>query len=178
MSNHTCGYCGSGVGSPGTDNGQSFCSFCEMFVQPSVDGQRVQQYQKEEFIGYDQLRMNTPQLQQLNTKSLLEVLRFAREERRSYFGTMRTLKKASSELPEFKAGERMSSDEYEMITRKVFVVENILRDRMGYIPKKITDNLLISYKERCEDPYNDRQMIIKKPEKEKEPPGLSEGHTR
>lgn len=53
-----------------------------------------------------------------------------------------------------------------MMTKKCFVVENILRERMGYIPKKITDSLLISYEQRCSDPYNERPMTIKKPERE------------
>ncbi|MDV7767735.1 hypothetical protein N9I19_24970, partial [Peribacillus sp. CSMR9] len=87
---------------------------------------------------------------------------------RSYFSTMTTMKKASSIVPEYKDGERMSADEYEMITRKCFVVESILNERMGYIPKKITENLLINYEARCQDPYNDKLMTIKKPEIEKE----------
>ena len=139
-----------------------------MSVQPSVDGKRLERYGKPEFISYDHIRMNTPQLMELQTKSLLQLLKLMREERRSYFSTMTTMKKASSQIPEYKEGERMSADEYEMITRKCFVVESILNERMGYIPKKITENLLINYEARCQDPYNEKLMTIKKPEIEKE----------
>jgi hypothetical protein len=148
-----------------------------MFVKPSMDGKRLDRFEKVEFIGYDQVRMNTPQLMELHTKSLLELLKFMREERRNYFSTMATMKKASSELPEYKPVERMSADEYEMMTRKCFVVESILNERMGYIPKKITENLLINYEARCQDPYNQKVMSIKKPEIEKER-GVERGISR
>lgn len=97
----------------------------------------------------------------MHTKTLLHLLRFMRDERRYYFDNMRILKKAASDSPEdFIDGVKMSSDEYERITRKCFVVENILKDRMGYIPKKITDNLLLAYEERCNDPNNKKLMNI------------------
>ena len=139
-----------------------------MYVQPSSEGKRLERFEKQEFIGYDQIRMNTPQLMEQQTKTLLQLLKFMREERRNYFSTMATMKKASSDLPEYKDVERMSADEYEMITRKCFVVESILKERMGYIPKKITENLVLNYEARCQDPYNEKVMTIKKPEIEKE----------
>ncbi|USK72627.1 hypothetical protein [Peribacillus asahii] len=168
MNNSTCSYCGSSIATPFGKPDKVYCGFCEMFVEPSKDGERIERHEKVEFIGYEHIRMNTPQLMGLQTKTLLHLLKFMREERRAYFDTMRTLKKASSELPEFKEGEKMSADEYEMITRKCFVVETILKDRMGYIPKKITENLLLNFEARCRDPYNEKTMNIKKPEKEQE----------
>jgi hypothetical protein len=88
-----------------------------------------------------------------------------REERRNYYNQMRILKRGAAEDPKFIEGDRMSSEDYEMMTRKCFVVENIIRDRKGYIPKKITNNLLLSYEERCNDPYNNKQMTVSKPGK-------------
>ena len=145
-----------------------YCGLCEMFVQPSTDGKRLDRFEKVEFIGYDQVRMKTPQLMELHTKSLLELLKYMREERRNYFSTMATMKKVSSKIPEYKEGERMSADEYEMMTRKCFVVESILNERMGYIPKKVTEALILNYDKRVQDPYNEKAMVIKKPEIEKE----------
>ncbi|MED3561479.1 hypothetical protein [Bacillus xiapuensis] len=170
MNNSTCSYCGSSLASDlFTKIDKIYCGFCEMFVTPSKDGERVENHVKQQITGYDQVRMTTPELLEMNTKSLLELLRFMREERRSYFNHMRILKRAASDDPgQFGEGEKMSSEEYEMITRKCFVVENILRDRMGYIPKKITDHLLMAYEQRVSDPYNYRPMIIRGPRQAKE----------
>lgn len=169
MNTNTCGMCGSSVDAANGNGGMVHCGFCKMMVKPSVNGERVESFKRVDLIGYEQIKMSTPELMGMHTKSLLELLRFMREERRNYFDTMRVLKRGASENPMFKDGERMSSDDYEMITRKCFVVENLLRDRMGYIPKKITDNLLIKYNERCSDPYNEKLMNIKKPEIEQKP---------
>lgn len=168
MNNSTCGYCGSGLGeTPIMKMNKCFCSFCEMYVDPMKDGERVDRLQKVEFVGYEHMQLNTPYLMGLHTKTLLHLLRFMRKERRSYFDNMRILKIAANKDIEFKDGVTMSSDEYEMITRKCFVVENILKGRLGYIPKKITDNLLISYEERCSDENNIKIMNIRKPVQEK-----------
>lgn len=173
MNSNTCGYCGSSLGTtPMGKADKCYCGFCEMFVKPSVNGERAEPLQKNEYIGYEHIKLSTPEMMEMHTKSLLGLLKFMRDERRSMFDAMRTLKKVS-DMPEYKEGAAFTSSEYEMITRKCFVVENILRDRMGYIPKKITDKLMMSYDERCRDPYNDRAMIIRKPEQAKEPPDMS-----
>lgn len=166
MNTNTCSYCGSSLGNdlPSMTD-KAYCGFCEMFVKPSVNGERIEQFRKVEFIGYEQIRMPTSELVEMHTKSLLELLKYMREERRSYFNNMRVLKQGASVNPEFKEGDKISSEEYEMITKKCFVVENILRERMGYIPKKITENLLLSYDQRCSDLYNERPMTINRPER-------------
>ena len=145
-----------------------YCGLCEMFVQPSNDGKRLERYKIVEFIGYDQVKMNTPQLMELHTKSLLELLKYMRNERREYFDSMAMAKLVSGKIPEYKETERMSADQYEMMTRKCYVVESILKERMGYIPKKVTEALILNYDKRVQDPYNEKVMVIKKPEIEKE----------
>lgn len=169
MNNNTCSYCGSSLGGGVTTMiDKVYCGFCEIFVEPSVNGERLERYEKTEFIGYDQIRMPTSALLDMHTKSLLELLKFIREERRSYFETMRIMKKSASFDKSITPVEKESSEMYEFMTKKCFVVENILRDRMGYIPKKVTDNLILSYEQRIADPYNERSMNIKKPERELE----------
>jgi hypothetical protein len=169
MNINTCSYCGSSLGtSPIASNDKCYCGFCEMFVEPSVNGERLERFKKEEFVGYEHMNKTTPELLNMHTKTLLHLLRLMREDRRSYFDNMRILKKAASDSPEeFKDGVKMSSDEYERITKKCFIVENILRDRMGYIPKKITNDLLLSYEERVKDPNNNKLMNIRKPDMKK-----------
>ncbi|WP_342043287.1 hypothetical protein [Bacillus sp. OTU2372] len=127
MNNSTCPFCGSSLGSsPTTKSDKIYCGFCEMFVIPSVNGERLDQLKKPEFISHEHIRLNTPQLMEMHTKSLLEMLRSMLEERRNYYNQMRILKRGAAEDPKFIEWDRMSSEEYEMMTRKCFVVEKII----------------------------------------------------
>lgn len=115
-----------------------------MFVEATVGGQRKQDIKRNENIGYGHINLNTPALMELHTGSLLKLLKLLREE--------------------ILACARSSSSDYELITRKSIIVENILLyDRMGYIPKTINDKLIHAFEERCKDPYNQRLMIIENP---------------
>lgn len=175
----TCSYCGSGVGGS-DDGGKAYCGFCEMKVTPSVDGQRVERYQPAMFVDYSQVRMNTPQLMEQHTKSLLELLRFMRAERKSTYDLMSTVRQGAKIEPEkFKGDLKIAGEEYEQITKKVFVVENILRERLGYIPDRITDKMLIDYEKNCLNPNNEKLMTIRRqPEPVKEHAIEREGVTR
>lgn len=42
-------------------------------------------------------------------------------------------------IEEYKESEEYSGKEYEKITRKMFVLENLIRQRLGYVPHRITD---------------------------------------
>lgn len=167
MNNITCSYCGSSLGSGSSQGGKSYCGFCQMDVEPSINGERIDHYKEAPYISHDHIKMNTPQLLQQNTKTLLHLLKFMREERTSHFNSMRVLKEACRRYPDssdFKNAEKEASEMYEHITRKCNVTETILRDRLGYIPKKITNDMLINYHARCQEPYNEKKMPGGKPE--------------
>ncbi|WP_160037235.1 hypothetical protein [Paenibacillus sp. An7] len=50
----------------------------------------------------------------------------------------------------FKSGQDEGAKNYRYWTRKAWIIENILRDRAGYYPIKITDNMLNSIIEQME----------------------------
>lgn len=169
MSSITCSMCGTVLGNagPGGESKKVFCGFCDMKVEPTIDGQRT----SEEIapVVHQHIYLKTPQFMEMHTKSLLEVLRLMREERGSLYQNMSTLNRGASEDPgKFGAVAKACGEEYEMVTRKAFVVENILKKRLGYIPEKITDELLIKYDRMCRSKRNEKPMTVGQQEKKRE----------
>ncbi|MBT2736567.1 hypothetical protein [Bacillus sp. ISL-7] len=46
---------------------------------------------------------------------------------------------------DFKGAEREACQDYMYFTKKAFVVENIIRSRIGFVPVRITDKYLAIY---------------------------------
>jgi hypothetical protein len=93
---------------------------------------------------HDYLKFSTPQLMTITTVEMLFLLKFARAERSSVYGHRHTFIQAMKEGvgEEFKEGEQYMFEEYEYWTRKCFVLENLIRERIGYIPKKLTESYI------------------------------------
>lgn len=163
----TCPYCGTGVDAG--SSGSYYCGFCEMkgFL-PSEDGARKDRYGMKEFIDHSDINKTTPELMTYHTGDLLRLLKVLREGRRDYFHHITTFKKAGNETDEFKQDEKEAGDEYENLTRKTWIVENILKDRIGYIPQRVTDQLLETVYNRVMQERNQKPMIIKKNEPSQE----------
>ena len=78
---------------------------------------------------------------------LLQLLKLLREQRRTHFTTLKVFKEAGSEYKEY---EEQAGQGYEWQTRKTWIVENILRDKIGYIPKMINDKVLQTWLDRMD----------------------------
>lgn len=160
----TCPYCGSGVEA---EEGKYYCGFCDMKgMLPTEDGERRSRYQVKQLLSMEDLNKSTPELMTYHTADILQLLKIAREERRAFFKQVSVFKKAGQETDQFRDLEKQTGDEYEGLTRKAFVLENILKDRIGYIPERVTDQLLATVYNRVEQERNLKPMIIKKKEQE------------
>lgn len=156
----TCPYCGSGVQ---LDSGSYYCDFCVMSgITPVEDGARISGYRRRDSIDHDDIKKTTPELMIYHTFDLLRLLKLLREEKRAYFKHLTTFKRASNETDEFKEIEIQTGNDYEEIKRKTFIVENIIKERMGYIPQVVSNRLLLTVYERIEEERNLKPMIIKK----------------
>lgn len=138
----TCPYCGSTVE---LICSQFQCNYCELKLQPKdvqKDGKR-KDFLPDSQPSYTELKRSTRELMELTTLELLYLLKFARSERRAIYSNRKVFIKAVKEgLKECVEGIRFTFNEYEYWTRKCFVLENLTRERMGYIPPKITDQYL------------------------------------
>lgn len=169
----SCPYCSSAVTEkPNSDKAD--CTFCEMEVTPTFDGKRAEQTKTFTLdVTKADMELPTKELMGWNTLNLMQLLKMLREERRDFYNHMRIFKKAGNETDEFKDMEEQSGDHYEMLTKKTWAVENILRDRIGYIPRKVTQNLLENLYGRMSEERNFKPMVIRgkeqKPERGRSP---------
>lgn len=158
---HTCAYCGEKV----IDN---YCPFCEMELSQRYileNGERLDntiKYIPDEMDMYK----STSELLELETIHLLYLLTFARKRRTEAY-KFRMLAHHAEEKAKGKQNEEIQSfhttsyDEYEKATRKMWVIENIIKDRVGYMPEKINENFLARYLDKIERSQQ-KSMVIKK----------------
>ncbi|WP_310143978.1 hypothetical protein [Paenibacillus amylolyticus] len=83
---------------------------------------------------------NTMQLMQRSTNDLIVMLRLVRGKRTDFYNYLRILNKVEGD--DFQEQAKLTGKDYEYWTRKAWVIENILRDRTGFFPERITDEYL------------------------------------
>lgn len=160
----TCPYCASELIK---EEKLYYCDFCFMKgITPAEDGERKSRYRSKFSIDHEDVNKTTPELMLYHTFDLLRLLKFLRDERRAYYHNIMTFRKAGLETAEFKEIEKETGDQYERLTKKCWIVENLLKDRVGYIPSKVTDQLLATVEMRMEEERNHKPMKIGKGKKE------------
>ncbi|WP_310144204.1 hypothetical protein [Paenibacillus amylolyticus] len=100
---------------------------------------------------------NTSQLMQRSTNELIVMLRLVRQKRTDFYNYLRVLNKAKGDFQEH---AELTGKDYEFWTRKAWVLENILRDRTGSFPERITDDYLAGLAARA-DKINRKSMRIR-----------------
>lgn len=145
---NTCGFCG-------TPLEGVYCCYCEMDLQEKhivTNGQRMRQ--GSEFQGYPsrtKIYLSTLELMQLETIELLCLLREARAVRAEAYKLRSLRHQAEKKMgfnDEVRQLEEATYKQYADSTKKVWVIENIIKDRLGYYPEKVTDNFLNVYLDR------------------------------
>lgn len=156
----TCKYCGTELIFQGELNNEKYfnCSFCEMdFVEADTSMDRKRKEFVPEYI--DILKAHTTkELLQVDTITLFHMLR---EANKFWYHIKSTLEKMSKvELnEESKATLAEIREEYNNITKRKFVLENIILERTGFLPKKINEEFLGSLVALGEI-YNNKPMYI------------------
>ncbi|MGG1400241.1 hypothetical protein ABE288_20820 [Bacillus salipaludis] len=155
----TCPYCGSGVETVDT---YLYCAFCDLHlcVKDVQENGKRKNLLPESQPSYEDLKCTTPELMKKTTIELLFLLKFARAERSSIYGRRTVFIKAmKTGENDFTEGERYTYGEYEYWTRKCFVLENLIRERIGYIPQKLTEPYLQNLVERINESTKKRMII-------------------
>lgn len=155
----TCAYCGSELEG-------LYCSYCELVLSEKYiheDGKRMS-HTIEAYPDESRMFKSTRELLTLETIELLYILRYARKHRSMVYHMRINIKKAAAEGNDMSKYDQASYTEYEQATRKVWVIENIIKDRLGYYPQKITEPFLASYLERIERSEGKPMKIYKKEE--------------
>lgn len=162
--NYTCPYCGSDL-----EQLQGYyCDFCVMNIPETMLMKNHERLpvRVRDFALEIHLEKTTPELMTLSTFELLSLLKYARSERTSSYHLMNTFYKARKQLQtnDFVESEKYSGKDYEKITRKMFVLENIIRQRLGYVPYRITDTYLENYLAQMQK-EKQKPMIIRQERK-------------
>jgi hypothetical protein len=158
----TCPYCGSELRNDCNRVMYEpfyICDFCDLEdVEPSEDGKRICRFYRKSIITDYDIKQPLRLLMEYHTYDLLIILGMLREERRGYFNLLSTFKKAGDE---FKESEEESIKEYEIITRRVWSVESLLVERIGYVPRMISNKLLNTVLDRVEN-SKEKAMVFNK----------------
>lgn len=144
----TCAYCGSELAS-------NYCSYCEMNLKPDdilENGQRKTHTLSHEPAPAD-IYKSTPELLKSKTIELIFLLKYARKYRSDVYNdrvNIHRVKQAGQSNEQLEQFQQESYKKYEKATRKVWVIENIIADRIGYIPQEINDRFLFAYLNKIE----------------------------
>jgi len=158
---HTCGLCG-------TELKENYCSYCKMKLEKeyiSKNGKRLGHYENFKHLPAEHLvHSSTKELMELSTIDLLCLLRVARKDRAFIYNLRKLRHDAEKEkglTDDVIEIDKMTYEEYENATRKVWVIENIIKSRIGYFPLRVTDNFISMFLERMQKSEM-KDMVIKK----------------
>ncbi|MFB4165627.1 hypothetical protein ACE1TI_17965 [Alteribacillus sp. JSM 102045] len=140
----TCVYCGSKVD-------HLYCTFCDMELREDLlsDEGKRKDVTFHDFAFLDWMNKSTPELMRMHTMELLLLLREVRKARSNNFGTLHVFNKLREQnSADIEKLTSYQGTEYEYVTRKTWVIENIIRDRLGYIPERMSQSFLIQQIEK------------------------------
>lgn len=157
----TCPYCGSNIEK--VNQQQYYCDFCSMTLAASIVKENRERLDvRFRDMAFDShIDKTTPELMVHSTFELLYLLKMIRKERNDMFHHMHVFHRAGEEgNTEFEEVEKETGRNYMYYTKKAFVVENIIRTRLGYVPARITENYLGKYLDNIK---NDKKgsMVIR-----------------
>ncbi|MGM1023724.1 MAG: hypothetical protein ACQEXV_25095 [Bacillota bacterium] len=110
-------------------------------------------------VSIDDAKENTFRLMEWPTNQLIMLLRLVRQERTERYNSLRIIKKGIEQKGDFQKYAEIAGEDYEYWTRKAWVLENIIRDRSGTFPEKITDDYICKIIAHVEK-FNQKPMLI------------------
>lgn len=147
----TCPYCSTEMKEEHQGYTCSFCNFYDFDVTTQA-GQRSRIKQMKSIITLDHAYQPIINLFEYHTYDILLLLRLVRQERSKTYSLLTTFNKVMKEEPEeaenFKESAEEQGANYDEITRRAWILENILIDRMGYFPERINDEMLLKVREQ------------------------------
>jgi hypothetical protein len=147
----TCPYCSTEMVNEHQGYSCSFCNFYDFKVSTN-NGQRSSIKQMKQIVTLDHVYQPILNLFEYHTYDILLLLRLVRQERSKTYSLLSTFNKVMKEEPEEAESFKESAEEqgtiYDEITRRAWILENILIDRMGYFPERISDEMLLKVREQ------------------------------
>lgn len=177
---YTCPFCATEV--EVDELGMSYehhCNFCGAeLIEPltgrsliNINGQRLCSKKVSDFLTIDHAIKPVYELKTYHTYDLIECLRLVRTERTKAYDLLKDLNRVidteGTEGEEYRKAASFQGKEYESWTRRMWVLENLITERMGYFPERITDEMLIKYKEKSKE-VNNKSMSISRDKRKRD----------
>lgn len=122
------------------DKSEIRCAFCESELTSK-------RFQVKPFIAFDGFKKYS-ELNTYHTYDLLKLLKDVRKERSKAFQLLSMTLKLSNNIEIPDDMKSVSEDDYKRFTAYMYLIEEILIDRIGYKPKRIDDKLLTAWASR------------------------------
>ncbi|MFY0397794.1 hypothetical protein ACOMH4_18470 [Bacillus sp. YIM B13449] len=153
---YTCPYCGSGLHD---EKDHYFCDFCVMDIskdQAQMGGHRI--HETHQKVDPSDLKKTTPELMAYSTWALILLLKEARKLRASFYKDL-SIARSKSRGSRDKARADDVAAEYQEITKRMYIIENILKKRLSYVPANLNDSYLRDYEKRMSTKKTNDKMI-------------------
>ena len=163
----TCPYCGSHI--ERMDHQNYYCDFCCMNIDIRIVKENHERLDVRfrDFVLDAYIDKTTPEIMILSTFELLYLLKLIRKERNDTYHLMNVFHQAGKEgITEYKEVEKETGRDYMYYTKKAFIVENLIRTRLGYVPERITESYLVKYLQNIKNDKKTGPMMIRTQRKE------------
>ncbi|MBT2699077.1 hypothetical protein J7E79_16940 [Bacillus sp. ISL-40] len=164
----TCPYCGSKIEK--INHEYYYCDFCCMQLDARIVKENHERLDVRfrDFAFASYIHKTTPEIMTLSTFELLYLLKIIRKERNEMYHQMHLFHRVGKEgITGYNEMEKETGRDYMYYTKKAFVVENIIRTRLGYVPERITESYLVKYLQNIKNDKKTGPMIIRTQRKEK-----------
>ncbi|ANS52432.1 hypothetical protein BT246_71420 (plasmid) [Bacillus thuringiensis] len=145
-----CPYCATPIQVDKNGVVQEICEFCggrireqqTGMLQVCQNGERFEFTKMQQQLFLEHIHQSVEELKQYHTYDLYVLLKEVREARSQTYYGLQLLNKASKTESTLQATADETGGEYGYYTRKAWVIENILLERQGFFPEKITARVL------------------------------------
>ncbi|HDT6579275.1 TPA: hypothetical protein QFT23_005559 [Bacillus cereus] len=145
-----CPYCATPIQVDKDGIVQEICEFCggrireqqTGVLQLCQNGERFEFRKLQQHIFLECIHQSVEELKQYHTYDLYVLLKEVREARSQTYYGLQLLNKASQAERTLQVTANETGGEYEYYTRKAWVIENILLERQGFFPEKVTARVL------------------------------------
>ena len=164
-----CPYCATSIQVDKNGVVQEICEFCgghmrekqTGMLQICQNGERFEFTTMQQHIFLEHINQSVGELKQYHTYDLYLLLKEVREARSQTYYGLQLLNKASKTEKKLQVTANETGGEYEYYTRKAWVIENILLERQGFFPEKITARVLQYMEEQIQKSKKKTMKISK-----------------
>ncbi|MEK4620712.1 hypothetical protein NYE71_32485 [Bacillus sp. FSL K6-0273] len=164
-----CPYCATSIQVDKNGVVQEICEFCGGYMreqqtgmlQICQNGERFEFAKIQQHIFLEHINQSVGELKQYHTYDLYLLLKEVREARSQTYYGLQLLNKASKTEKKLQVTANETGGEYEYYTRKAWVIENILLERQGFFPEKITARVLQYMEEQIQKSKKKTMKISK-----------------